>query len=400
LIIATCNFILALCLITLCITRLLKDPRHYALNPIIHFCLFVAIYIGIGSFLLSHTATKAFSLSLDTTSIINAQVIGFLMQITAFGMLVVSRSSRYYCIYLKRQSFFNILITISVLYVLVLTLVISTKIPSNILFLERVVAHEIYLENFGSMKLNTILYVLLVIYALNIYSYNRLLFLALFALALIPLVHGSRNLMFALLWINFFLYLSTKVRFTSKLFLHPSLLSIIFLSGMWFFLSFPGLDLGAEAIFYKFFAEAGNTAVALAWLIDNYTLSSERESLMHLLIMILPFFKAINDNNYFAHIINDEIIQAPYSLAANFLAEFYYYFDFLGFILLPIYTILFFKIISIKNLFFLIWSISCVCVMRVAIRGSLIEAFASAFSYALVIYALILIFGPKMRRVS
>ena len=124
----------------------------------------------------------------------------------------------------------------------------------------------------------------------------------------------------------------------------------------------------------------------------------EQDSLMHLTIMLMPFLKVFYNNEYFAHIINDDIIRAPYSLSANFLSEFYYYYDFIGYLLIPIYLFLLSKLLERKNLFFYIWSISCVCVMRVAVRGSLIEAFSSAFNYAAMIYFFTLLFGARMRR--
>lgn len=393
--IAMCNLITSLVSVVVCIARLRKKPKNYALDVKLHLCLFVSVYIGLGSFLLNHTITAAFNLPIGSASILTAEVIGLLIQIFTLMVLVLSKTPEHYIVQVRKQKYFNIFITIIILCVIMLSLIISLNIPSNILLLPRVEAHEIYLKNYGSMRLNSILYILLIIYALRIFTYNNLLFFALLVLALVPLVHGSRNLMFALLWINFFLYLSSRDKLTYKVFFHPAMLGILFLSGMWFFLRFPGLEIGVVAIVYKFFAEAGNTAVSLAALIDFPSTSNESDSLGHLLEMLLPFSKPINKNEYFAHVINNEIIQAPYSLSANFLAEFYYYFGFLGFLVLPFYIIILGKLFESKKLFFFIWSISIVCVMRVAIRGSLIEANSSAFSYAAIIYAIIILFGPR-----
>lgn len=389
---------MALLLLLVCIVRLRKFPKHYALNPLLHLCLFVSIYIGLGSFLLKHTVTIAFNLKINSDSVLNAEFFALLMQILVFLMIVFSRRPNKYKIQLRRQEYFNVFMTVSIVILIILTLMVSLKIPPNILLYSRVDAHELYLRNFGSYGLNTILYLLLVIYALRIYRYNYILFVALLFLSLVPLVHGSRNLTFALLWVNLFISLSKKDQLDYRVFLHPAMLGIIFLSGMWFFLRFPDLNVGLVTILYKFFAEAGNTAVSLAALLDNSLRVNEQNSLMHLTIMLLPFLKVINTNDYFAHIINDKIIQAPYSLSANFLAEFYYYFDFIGFFILPIYLLVLSILLERKYLFLYIWSISSVCVMRVAVRGSMIEAFASAFTYAALIYLLVLLFGVSMRR--
>lgn len=375
-------------------------PKSYAFSPVLHLAIFNAIYVGIGGALTKFAANTAFNLRLDLSAIYWTQFQYTLVLIATISALFLPKKYLvgHGSVELRHGIAFNFFMNVFVILVVILVLTLLPQIPNTVLLMDRVSAHESYLKTFEVYRLNTILYLLLTVYILGCYKHQNILFFVLLCLALVPLLYGSRNLFFAVLWVRLFFTVKEKQKLNYRIFFSPVFLFLLFLSGMWFFLKFPGMNLGATTLAYKFFAEAANTTIASIVVLQDNVQPSEIVSIKHLFLGMLPLFKFLKDDYYFAHYINEYFINAPYSLSANYLAEFNYYFGYFGIIFMLTYFIILFYIFRLKHAYFIILSASMVGLMRVAIRGSFVEALSSASVYSVLVYILLMPFGIIIKR--
>ena len=377
------------------VTRLVYNPSQLALSPVYHFFLITGLYVGLGGALLPYATKEAFRISIIDNDLSQYQfaLSIFLMFLCFLASIAPLKYLSVISYNLKTTPAADIFFTGYSIIIILFSIFLIIQADFSAIISGRVSAHKAYISQFSQYRVNSFFYLTLTFYILGAFKggASRIIVVGLFILASVPLVYGSRNLIFALIYSLLFMSVSKRQSCDIRFLINPYFGVLIFLSAMWFFYS-PVIS-GFYGTLYKIFAELGNTSIAAFMVLSNDFYQTDFfEKLIHFSKLIVPFSGIFSDDLYFAHVINAEVVSNSYSLSANFIAEYLFYFGpLLGPLVCISSLLVIYFFLIFRHPFVYVVSVALFCLMRVGVRGSMIDIWASAVLYGSLVLVVVFV---------